>query len=119
VRERGAELATLIAAHTTRPREAKKIVANIFTAPTWIAPAVTTTLPKLAPAANRSERLAIAKLFAALTECKLTLPGDAKRLPLRFEIQPSREQQYELWRARAAGRSVQRWPRQSAQRDRH
>lgn len=84
------ELATLIAAHTTRPREAKKVVANIFAAPGKVVVTAGAILVKLAPAANRSERHAIAELFAALNERNLTLPGDAKRLPMRFEIQPSK-----------------------------
>jgi hypothetical protein len=35
------------------------------------------------------ERHAIARLFEALNKRNLTLPGDPKRLPLRFEIQRS------------------------------
>ncbi|MDQ3364261.1 MAG: hypothetical protein M3680_02370 [Myxococcota bacterium] len=84
------ELAALIAPHTTRPREAKKVVANIFAAPGKVAVTADAILVKLAPAANRSERHAIATLFDALNKRNLTLPGDQKRLPLRFEIQLSK-----------------------------
>jgi hypothetical protein len=84
------ELATLIAAHTTRPKEAKKIIANVFAAPGKVVITAGAIHVTLAPAANRSERHAIAKLLAALSDRNLTLPGDAKRLPLRFEIQLSK-----------------------------
>jgi len=84
------ELAALIAPHTTRPREAKKIIANIFAAPGRVAVTTDAIHVKLAPAANRSERHAIARLLEALNKRNLTLPGDPKRLPLRFEIQLSK-----------------------------
>ena len=84
------ELAALIAPHTTRPREAKKIIANVFAAPGKVAVTTDAIHVKIAPAANRSERHAIARLFEALNKRNLTLPGDPKRLPLRFEIQLSR-----------------------------
>jgi len=84
------ELAALIAPHSTRPREAKKVIANVFAAPGKVAVTADAIHVKLAPAANRSERHAIATLFDALNKRNLTLPGDPKRLPLRFEIQLSK-----------------------------
>ncbi len=84
------ELAALLAPHSTRPREAKKVIANVFAAPGKVAVTADAIHVKLAPAANRSERHAIATLFDALNKRNLTLPGDPKRLPLRFEIQLSK-----------------------------
>jgi hypothetical protein len=42
---------------------------------------------RLAPAANRTERDAIANLFAHCNRLKLTLPGDLAMRPLRFQAQ--------------------------------
>jgi len=44
---------------------------------------------RLAPAANKSERVAIQHLFDALNQRGLILPSDRKRLPLRFELAAS------------------------------
>jgi hypothetical protein len=81
------ELAALIAPHMRRPREAKKLVANIFAAPGKVAVTEHAIHVRLAPAANRSERVAIQHLLGQLNQRGLTLPSDHKRLPLRFEIQ--------------------------------
>lgn len=83
------DLASLIAPHLTRPREAKKVIANLLAAPGQVIVTDAATRVRLAPAANRSERKAIAALLAAINERGLTLPGDRRRLPLRFETQPS------------------------------
>jgi hypothetical protein len=81
------ELAALIAPHTSRPREAKKVIANILAAPGRVTVTDQTIHVRLAPAANRSERKAIQHLFIAINQRALVLPGDPKRLPLRFELQ--------------------------------
>lgn len=82
------ELATLIAPHMGRPREAKKVIANILAAPGKVTVTDQAIHVRLAPAANRSEREAIQHLFAALNQRGLVLPSDPKRLPLRFDLQP-------------------------------
>jgi hypothetical protein len=82
------ELAALIAPYMKRPREAKKVIANILAAPGRVTVTDQTIHVRLAPAANRSERKAIQHLFAAINQQALVLPSDPKRLPLRFELQP-------------------------------
>jgi hypothetical protein len=81
------ELAALIAPHMRRPREAKKLVANLFAAPGKVAVSEHAIHVRLAPAANRSERVAIQHLLDQINQRELILPSDHKRLPLRFEIQ--------------------------------
>jgi len=81
------ELAAQLAPHMRRPREAKKLVANIFAAPGKVAVTEHAIFVRLAPAANRSEHHAIQHLFDHLNTRGLILPSDHKRLPLRFEIQ--------------------------------
>jgi hypothetical protein len=82
------DLATLIAPHMGRPREAKKVIANVLAAPGRVTVTDQAIHVRLAPAANRSERVAIRRLFTAINKRGLVLPSDPKRLPLRFELQP-------------------------------
>ncbi|HVK77264.1 MAG TPA: hypothetical protein VM734_28355, partial [Kofleriaceae bacterium] len=77
------------APHLLRPREAKKVVANLLAAPGQVIVTEAAIRVRLAPAANRAERRAIEALFTVLNQRGLTLPGDRRRLPLRFEAQPS------------------------------
>jgi hypothetical protein len=83
-----ADLAELIAPHLRQPREAKKVIANVLAAPGRVDVTPHEIRVRLAPAANRSERAAIQRLLAQVTACRLALPGDARRRPLRFEVQP-------------------------------
>lgn len=80
-----ADLAERIAPHLARPREAKKLIANVLSAPGRVDVTPDEIRVRLAPAANRSERAAIRRLLAAVTAMDLTLPGDARRRPLHFE----------------------------------
>lgn len=82
------DLAALLASHLERPREAKKVLANIFAAPGRVAVTEQAIHVRLAPAANPSERAAIRSFFTAINQRDLILPSDPKRLPLRFELQP-------------------------------
>lgn len=84
-----ADLAEQIAPHLRRPREAKKVIGNLFAAPGRVDVTSREIRVRLAPAANRSERVAIQRLLAEVTAQLLVLPGDARRRPLRFELQPS------------------------------
>ena len=79
------DLAALIAPHLHRPREAKKVVANLPAAPGQVIVTEAAIRVRLAPAANRSERRAIDAMLAAFNQTGLTLPGDRRRLSLRFE----------------------------------
>lgn len=81
-----ADLAALIAPHMRRPREAKKLLANIFAAPGKVAVTEHGIHVRLSPAASKSELVAIQHLFDALNERGLILPSDHKRLPLRFDL---------------------------------
>jgi hypothetical protein len=83
-----ADLAEMIAPHLRRPREAKKVIANLFAAPGRVDVTTHEVRVRLATAANRSERAAIRILLAHVTAMQLTLPGDARRLRLRLELQP-------------------------------
>jgi hypothetical protein len=79
------ELAAIVAPHMRRPREAKKLIANLFAAPGKVVVTEHAICIRLAPAANRSELDAIQHLLEHLNQRGLILPSDHKRLPLRFE----------------------------------
>jgi hypothetical protein len=81
-----AELADIVALTLTRPREAKKVIANVFAAPGRVDVTTSEIRVRLSPAANRSEHAAIRQLLAEITVRKLTLPGDIRSRPLRFEL---------------------------------
>jgi len=83
------ELAATIAPALGRrcAAEAKKVVANLLAAPGQVAVTQTAIRVRLSPAANRTERAAIACLFEQVNQWKLTLAGDAQRRPLQFELQ--------------------------------
>lgn len=81
------DLATIVAPYMRRPREAKKLIANVFAAPGKVAVTEHAIVIRLAPAANRSELDAIQHLLEHLNQRGLILPSDHKRLPLRFETQ--------------------------------
>jgi hypothetical protein len=84
-----ADLAERVAQHLRRPREAKKVLANVFAAPGRVVVTANEIRVQLAPAANRSELAAIRRLLAQVTALRLTLPGDRTARRLRFETQPS------------------------------
>jgi hypothetical protein len=84
-----ADLAALLAPHLARPREAKKAVANLLAAPGQVIVTESSIRVRLAPAANRAERRAIEPMLRAFRQRGLTLPGDRRWLPLRFETEPS------------------------------
>ena len=81
-----AELADIIAPALKRPREAKKVIANVFAAPGRVDVTTSEIRVRLSPAANRSEHAALQRLLADITARRLTLPGDVRRRPLRFEL---------------------------------
>jgi hypothetical protein len=83
-----ADLADIIAPHMRRPKEAKKMIANLFAAPGRVDVTSSEIRVRLAPAANRSERAAIRRLLSQVSALQLMLPGDSKQRPLRFELQP-------------------------------
>lgn len=80
------DLAAMLAPHLTKPREAKKVIANLLVAPGKIAVTRDAIHVRLAPAANVAERRAIKQLFATINRRNLTLPGDRHALPLRLDL---------------------------------
>lgn len=84
-----ADLASVIAPHLRRPKEAKKVIANLFASPGRLIVKATEIRVRLDPAANRSERAAIGRLLAEVSTWQLTLPGDTRQRPLRFEAHSS------------------------------
>lgn len=83
------DLAATLAEAMSLPTEAKKLLANVLRAPGHVVAGKSAITVRLAPAANRSERDAIASLLAHCNRMKLTLPGDAARRPIRFQSQIS------------------------------
>lgn len=79
-----------LAAYMTRPREAKKLLSNVFAAPATVSVTGHAIHVRLAPAANKAELIAISHLFTALNQRGLILPSDHKRLPLRFDLARSK-----------------------------
>jgi hypothetical protein len=81
------DLAATLAEKMTLPTEAKKVLANLFQAPGHVVVGKSVITVRLAPAANRSERDAMASLLAHCNRQSLTLPGDLAMRPLRFQAQ--------------------------------
>ncbi len=77
------DLAQMLARHIAKPREAKKLLANILRAPGRVRVNATTICVDLAPASTRAEARAIADFLRDLSRLDLTLPGDPRRRKLR------------------------------------
>lgn len=80
------DLATMLAPSLPRPREAKKILANLFAASGTIRVSKQSIRVTLEPAANNGERDALASFLERLDHANLILPGDPERRQLRFRI---------------------------------
>ena len=80
------ELASMLAPKLARPREAKKLLANLFAAPGNVRVTERTIHITLAPAATDRERAALAQLVRQLDDAELVLPGDPRRRHLRLRI---------------------------------
>jgi hypothetical protein len=81
------DLANALAPHMPRATEAKKTLANLFTAPGRVRVGLRTIAVDLAPAATALERAAFGTLLATLNREKLSLPGDERRRRLSFRSQ--------------------------------
>ena len=86
-----ADLSAIVAPALHRPAEAKKVIRNLFNAPGAIRLTDAVIHLDLAPAANRNEREALAHLIEKVNTWDLTLPGDARRRPLRLRLPNSRD----------------------------
>jgi hypothetical protein len=84
-----AELAAVLAPHLRRPREAKKALANLFSAPGDVRVNDKSITVTLSPAGTANEQQAFQALFQVVNRWRMTLPGDEKRRPLRFRSQLS------------------------------
>jgi hypothetical protein len=81
------ELALMLAPHLRRPREAKKVLANVFASPGAVRVNGKSVTVTLAPAGTTNEKQAIDAFFREVNWLGLCLPGDTKARPLRFRIQ--------------------------------
>ncbi len=81
------DLASDLARHMNRPREAKKALANLLAAPGQVRVGRSTIAVTLMPAGNKDERAAFAALLASVNGWNLRLPGDARKRRLRFRAQ--------------------------------
>jgi hypothetical protein len=81
------ELATELAPHLLKPREAKKTLANLLAAPGVVRLTPRTVTVSLLPAATARERKAFEALLHRINARKLTLPGDPSRRRLLFRLQ--------------------------------
>lgn len=82
-----ADLAAELAAAMSRPREAKRLLQNLFSAPGEIRVHDAFIEVTLDVAAQRDERRALERLCRVATSWNLALPGDPNRRPLRFRSQ--------------------------------
>jgi hypothetical protein len=80
------ELAARLAAHLPKPREAKKLLANLFAAPGRVTVSDQAIHVTLAPAATARERSAIAALLRTVNRDRLSLPDDVSRRRLTFAL---------------------------------
>lgn len=80
------ELASMLAPMLSRPREAKKVLANLFAAPGSVRVTERTIHISLSPAATDDERAALSDLAQLLDDADLVLPGDPRRRQLRLRV---------------------------------
>lgn len=81
------DLAQMLARYSAKPREAKKLLANIFRSPGRLRVNTTSLTIDLAPASTRREAQAIANFLRDVSRLNLTLPGDPRARKLRFRSQ--------------------------------
>ncbi|MGC3996521.1 MAG: hypothetical protein QM767_02895 [Anaeromyxobacter sp.] len=74
-----ADLAVKLAPELTRPREVKKLLATLFSAPGTVRTSARAVTVTLMPAANDSERDALRVFLRDVTRMRLSLPGDPDR----------------------------------------
>jgi transposase-like protein len=82
-----ADLAAELAPAMARPREAKRLLRNLFSAPGDLRVTATSIEVVLDVAATKDEQSALEALCRAVNARKLTHPGDSAARPLRFRTQ--------------------------------
>jgi hypothetical protein len=80
------DLASQLAPHLRKPREAKKTLASLLAAAGTVRLTRRTVTVSLAPAATSCEREAFTSLLKRISAMNLTLPGDASRRRLVFKL---------------------------------
>ena len=83
------DLASTLARTMRRPREAKKLLANLLAAPGHVTVSDSAIRVTLLCAANAAERKSIDAFLRRVTAQRLTLPGDPAARPLAFRSQES------------------------------
>jgi hypothetical protein len=81
-----ADLAVLLAPHLDRPREVKKLLANLFAAPGAVRVNSHAVTVRLMSAASDAERDALRAFLRDVTRLRLSLPGDPDRRRLRWVL---------------------------------
>jgi len=81
------ELSLMLAPHLRRPREAKKVLANVLASPGAVRVNGKSVTVTLAPAGTTNEKQAIDAFFREVNRLGLGLPGDPKARQLRFRSQ--------------------------------
>jgi hypothetical protein len=81
------ELAGRLAPHLARPAEAKKVLANLLTAPADVEVSRTRVTLTLRPAASPREREAMSEFLRECSAMNLRLPGDTDGRTLAFRLQ--------------------------------
>jgi len=70
----------------TRPREAKKLLANLFASPGDVRVGSRSIRVDLAVAANDAELAALADLVEEVNALRLTLPGDQRHMVFQTPV---------------------------------
>ncbi len=81
-----ADLAVRLAPELERPREVKKLLATLFSAPGTVRVSSRAVTVGLMPAASDSEREALRRFLRDVTRMRLTLPGDPDARRLRWVL---------------------------------
>jgi hypothetical protein len=81
-----ADLASVLAPYLARPREAKKVLANLLAAPGTIRLSKGTLRVRLMPAGTPNEHRALSRLLHHVNQECLHLPGDPTRRRVHFSI---------------------------------
>jgi hypothetical protein len=80
------DLASALATHLGRPREAKKVLANLLSAPATVRLAKGGIRVRLMPAATPDEYRALARLLDHVNQKRPHLPGDPTRRRVTFSL---------------------------------
>ena len=80
------DLAVMLTPRLDRPREVKKLLATLFTAPGTVRVSSRAVTVRLVPAASDPERQALRAFLRDVTRMRLSLPGDSDSRRLRWVL---------------------------------